>query len=105
MAELKPGGLALIIDSNKSSDIGKCVTCVQVVPARGSFKSPQGRPSVNCSDHKCWMVTGDVVSKMGKESPVWAGNGWALYPPQYLMPIDGDDLQHEDERQKELTHG
>lgn len=105
MAELKPGGLALIIDSSKSSDIGKCVTCVRIVPARGSFRSPQGRASVNASDHLSWLVSGDVVASTGKETPVGAGNGWALYPPQYLLPIDGDDFQHKDERQKELIDG
>lgn len=103
MPELKAGGLALIIDSNKSSDIGKCVACVQLVPARGSFYSPRGRPCLNFSDHNCWLVTGDVVSELVKGAPIWAGNGWALYPPQYLMPIDGDKFQHEGERQKELT--
>lgn len=105
MSELRAGGMALIIDSNKQSDIGKCVTTVELVAARGSFKSPHGRPTVNCSDCQCWLVTGDVKSEMGKESPIWSGNGWSLFPPQYLMPIDGDDFSHEGEGQKELING
>ncbi|WP_312423661.1 hypothetical protein [Kosakonia cowanii] len=104
MRELKSGCLALIIDSNKQSDIGKCVTTVELVAARGSFKSPHGRQTVNCSDCACWLVTGDVKSEMGKESPVWSGNGWSLYPPQYLMPIDGDDFSDELISDKEKSH-
>lgn len=105
MSELRAGGLAMIIGSNQQSDIGKCVTTVELVAPRGSFKSPLGRPSINGSDYLCWLVTGDVKSEMGKGSPIWTGNGWALFPPQYLMPIDGEDFSHEDERQKELTNG
>lgn len=104
MRELKPGCLALIIDSNKQSEIGKCVTTVELVAPRGSFKSPHGRPTLNCGDCQCWLVTGDVKSEMGKESPIWSGNGWALYPPQYLMPIDGDYFSEELVTDKERLH-
>ncbi|EKS0266623.1 TPA: hypothetical protein ACH1T0_004686 [Klebsiella pneumoniae] len=103
MAELRAGGMALIIDSATSEEIGRGVQAVSLIPVRGSFKSPHGRPSNNGGDIPAWLVTGNVVAKLGKESPQWAGNGWALYPPQYLMPIDGDDFSNEGERQKERS--
>lgn len=104
MAELRAGGLALIIDSATPEEIGRCVLTVNLIPVHGSFTSPHGRPSNNGGDIPAWLVTGNVVAKLGKESPLWAGKGWALYPPQYLMPIDGDDFSNEDEHQKEREH-
>ncbi|WP_233979579.1 hypothetical protein [Pectobacterium versatile] len=105
MAELRAGGLALIVESINPEDVGKCVTTISLIPAHGSFTSPHGRPTNNNADFAAWFVTGDVKALMGKGSPVWAGRGWSLYPPQYLMPIDGDDFTHEDEREKELVNG
>ena len=103
MAELSAGGMALIIDSATSEEIGRGVQAVSLIPVRDSFTSPHGRPSNNGGDIPAWLVTGNVVAKLGKESPQGAGNGWALYPPQYLMPIDGDDFSNEGERQKERS--
>lgn len=105
MAELRAGGLALIVDSVSPQEVGKCVTTTQLIPAFGSFTSPHGRPTKNNAEFAAWLVTGDVVAEMsGNGIPIWAGRGWALYPPQYLMPIDGDDFTHEDEREKELVY-
>lgn len=100
MSELRAGGMAMIIESSDESDIGKCVTCEQVVPARGQFKSPHGRLSENRGDHLCWLVSGDVKATMGEGVPAWAGKGWSLYPPGYLMPLDGQDFT-EEERERE----
>ncbi|WP_400237705.1 hypothetical protein [Klebsiella michiganensis] len=104
MAELRAGGMALIIDSATPEEIGRCVSLIKLIPVRGSFTSPQGRHSNNAGEIPAWFVTGDVKAKLGDDSPIWAGKGWALYPPQYLMPIDGDDFSNEDEHQKELEH-
>ena len=104
MAELRAGGLAIIIDSIAPEDIGKCVQTVSLIPPLGRFNSPQGRPTINSSEIASWLITGEVTAKLGEESPAWAGKGWALYPPQYLMPIDGDDFSNEDQHQKEREH-
>ncbi|HHS9552222.1 TPA: hypothetical protein ACTXCE_003326 [Raoultella planticola] len=101
MSELRAGGMALIIDSATPEEIGRCISLVKLIPVRGSFTSPQGRPSNNAGEIPAWLVTGNVEAKLGKGAPLWAGKGWALYPPQYLIPIDGDDFSNEDERQKE----
>ncbi|MBZ7829921.1 hypothetical protein [Raoultella planticola] len=104
MAELRAGGMALIIDSATPEEIGRCVSLVKLIPVHGSFTSPQGRPSNNAGGIPAWFVTGDVKAKLGDDSPIWAGKGWSLYPPQYLIPIDGDDFSNEDEHQKEREH-
>ncbi|WP_264041501.1 hypothetical protein [Pectobacterium carotovorum] len=105
MAELRAGGLALIIDSATEEEVGRCVETLKLVPDKGSFRSPHGRISNNGGPIAAWLVIGDVNAKLGAGSPAWAGKGWALYPPQYLLPIDGDDFTHEDEREKELVNG
>lgn len=105
MAELRAGGMALIIDSATPEEIGRCVSLIRLIPVNSSFTSPvHERPSNNGGDIPAWLVTGNVEAKLGKGAPLWAGKGWALYPPQYLIPIDGDDFSNEDERQKELEH-
>jgi hypothetical protein len=104
MAELRAGGLAITIDSAAPEDIGKCVHTVSLIPSEGRFISPQSRPTVNSSEIASWLITGDVTAKLGKESPLWAGKGWALYPPQYLLPIDGNDFSDEDQRQNTREH-
>lgn len=107
MSELRAGGLALIIDSVDLDEVGKCVTTISLIPAGGRFTSPHGRQTNNCADFAAWFVTGDVNAHLGDGVSIWhtARMGWSLYPPQYLIPIDGEDFSHEDERQKELTHG
>lgn len=104
MAELHAGCMALIIDSASQEEIGRCVSLIKLIPVRGTFTSPQGRISNNAGEIAAWLVTGDVKACLGDNSPTWAGNGWALYPPQYLMPIDGDDFSNEDQHQKEREH-
>ncbi|HHS9692468.1 TPA: hypothetical protein ACTW9J_002769 [Klebsiella michiganensis] len=104
MAELRAGGMALIIDSATPEEVGRCVSLIKLIPVRGSFTSPQGRPTNNAGENPAWLVTGDVKARLGGDSPIWAGNGWALYPSQYLMPIDGDDFSNEDEHKKAREH-
>ena len=104
MAKLRAGGMALIIDSSTPEEIGRCVSLIKLIPVCGSFTSPQGRPTNNAGENPAWLVTGDVKARLGGNSPIWAGNGWALYPPHYLIPIDGGDFSSEDEHQKEREH-
>ena len=101
MAELRAGGMALIIDSATPEEVGRCVYTVSLIPPGGRFASPHGRPTNNHSESVAWFITGDVKASLGDGAPIWAGKGWSLYPPQYLMPIDGDDFGSEDQHQKE----
>lgn len=95
MAELKPGGLALVI---RGEDCGKCVTTERYIQGGSSFKGPCGRMFTAADKGGGWLCTGDIHAKDRPEL-----KGWAIYWAENLMPIDGDDFQHEDERKKELS--
>ena len=97
MAELKAGGLALVI---RGEDCGKCVTTERFIPGKSKFTAPDGENYTAAQACSGWLCTGDVNPKDLPEL-----RGWALFRTENLLPIDGDDFQHEDERQKELTHG
>lgn len=89
MAELRAGGLALVIKSTDPDQVGKVVTLIQLV-SPGDFLFNRKR----------------YVSKA--TGPVWLcekPDAYVTHYPSQLMPIDGDDFQHEDERKKELTNG
>lgn len=91
MAELKPGGLALIIKAKFPENIGKAVKTEKFIGVSAPYY-------VNC-----WEITA-LSLLTGTLMPVKEGDS-AIAPAASLMPIDGDDFQHEYERQKELTHG
>lgn len=105
--ELKAGRLALVIDSAIPENVGKCVTLLSWHPPKGDFISPDGAAGKLPGDSGGWLCTGSVActGKMSISGKEFRHEGWGLFPSQYLMPIDGDDFQHEDDRQKELTHG
>lgn len=92
--ELKAGGLALVLGNNPHT--GKCVHLVQLVYPRQLFKNPLNGDveamhfSVTSPG---WLVTGDIWTRGRKEQ------GWALFNPALLMPIDGDD----DPQREQLT--
>lgn len=96
MAELKPGGLALVI---RGEDCGKCVTTERFIPGLSQFLAPDGKSYTAAQVCGSWLCTGEVNPK---DRP--SLQGWALFRTENLLPIDGDDFQHEDERQKDLTH-
>lgn len=92
MAKLKPGGLALVISCPWGRNVGKTVKLIKYLgDSRSDFTDETGPAwEVYCDTG---LITGTGVYKVcGAFS-------------KRLMPIDGDDFQHEDERQKELTHG
>lgn len=91
MAELKEGGLALVIRSRFPENIGKVVRTDRFI----GISEPYFVDS--------WEVTA-LSPLTGTLGPAKEG-GSMVAPVFSLMPIDGDDFQHEDERQKELTHG
>lgn len=99
MAELRAGGLAIIINSRIKSNIGKTVILIRHL---GVMKGHAGTES-----YDSWDVRGASSNKLTGYLPDGSVVAWptVFVPSQWLMPIDGDDFQHEDERQRELTHG
>lgn len=93
--ELKAGGLALVIGNNPHA--GKSVELVRFVTPGQSFIVPTGGESfLSLKAKASWLVTGHVYPK-GCENE----NGWALFVPCHLLPIDGDDNQEHDQITKD----
>ncbi|MBP2156885.1 hypothetical protein [Erwinia rhapontici] len=101
MAELKAGGLAILIKTYVPENTGKSVTTEFMVQHMESLGTPSGEVFTNYSGRACWYITGDVWTELNGVTVT----GFAFAHPEQLMPIDGDDFQGEDERRKELTHG
>ncbi|MDJ0087690.1 hypothetical protein [Pantoea allii] len=79
MAELKPGGLALVYGLKRSTHKnGISVVLIRL-----------------------------LTDEQDEYSNLWweCSGGHGLISPKNLLPINGDDFQHEDEQQKELRHG
>lgn len=100
MAELKPGGLALVIAGPQS---GACVTTEFYVRPGQNFNLPDGRKSYNGDTVHAWFCTGRVKPRVQTKHKNLTG--FALFTSEMLLPIEGDEFQHKDEQQKELTHG
>ena len=93
--ELKAGGLALVVGNNPHA--GKCVTLVRFVTPGQLFSIPTGGESfLSLKADPSWLVTGNVYPK-GCERE----QGWSLFAPGALMPIDGDDDQEPDQLTKD----
>lgn len=94
MAELKPGGLAIVISSPVPKNIGRVVELVEYWGVLNSQYTGEVGPA--------WKVKVDkeMILPNGRPSDLTG-----LIFSKKLMPIDGDEFQHEDERHKELTHG
>lgn len=105
MSELRVGSLALIVKAyTDQSAVGKVVEVHGVTGPAGVFISPatgETRLCIPAIIEKAYVCTGDIHS--GSIFP--EENGYALFRRCQLMPIDGEDFSHEDERQKELTNG
>lgn len=95
MADLKAGGLAIVIRSHSAENIGKVVKLLEFYgEGLGPYK---GRSDM-------WFVT-PISSKLKSQFfPVSPGEKCSC-PAAFLMPIEGDNFQHEEERKRELTHG
>lgn len=99
MAELRAGGLAIIIGLKINVNLnGKCVVLQQLVRHLDEFISPVNDCIwIHDDPRNAWIVTGDVTHPSGEY-------GWSLLSPANLIPIDGDDFSNEDEHQKEREH-
>ncbi|ASC12963.1 hypothetical protein ACEQ9C_00010 [Klebsiella pneumoniae] len=96
MAELRAGGLAIIIRSPFPENVGRVVKLVACI---GEKNHQSGRGVY-------WEV--EATAELAAEL---AGTPWRVKPgsacmvlAKNLMPIDGDDFSNEDERQKEREH-
>ena len=110
MSELRVGGLAIIIQSSIEHEVGKVVTCLELISPGMPFVPPQTNAhTFQWPDNypTAWMVSGDIQSECQwqRRMGTFLVNGWGIYTSDQLMPIDGEDFSHEGERQKELSHG
>lgn len=90
MAELRAGGLAIIIKSQFPENVGKTVRLIKLMGFNESLRGYE------------WMLTA-LSGLTGTIHAVKAG-GSCIGLGQNLMPIDGDDFNNEDHRQKEREH-
>ncbi len=101
MAELKAGGNAIFI-AGPTELLGLQVDTLRYVSPEESIALPTGFRMRNAGKGR-WLIHNERIF-------VTLGNGkvlddYCLCPAHWLMPIDGHDFQHENEQQKELTHG
>lgn len=99
MSELRAGGLAIIIKSRIPENIGVTVRLVKYL---GIVKG-----ILDGIELEAWNVE---PASGGEIKGIFPGGLVAKWPSvncpaNWLMPIDGEDFSHEDERQKELTNG
>ncbi|WP_414455452.1 hypothetical protein [Enterobacter quasiroggenkampii] len=102
MSELRAGGLAIVISAIREENIGKSCRLIALVEPGKEFSTQHG-VKTNGSTHPLWFVEGDLIAISKSKKKTW--HGWSLFHPKKLMPIDGEDFSHEDQRQKELTNG
>ena len=101
MAELRAGGLALVIAAENKNEIGKSVTLIRKVLSGEFHQFPNGSSYAMKTNtgESGWVVSGDVSIYKSKPS-----GGMSIFPAKSLMPIDGDDFSDEGERKKEREH-
>lgn len=92
MAELRAGGLAIIIRSRFPENVGKTVRLVRFI---GEVHQSTGYGIY-------WEVIA-LAGLAGTRKRVKPGSA-GMVQSKNLMPIDGDDFSNEDERQKEWEH-
>ncbi|HHS7705879.1 hypothetical protein [Klebsiella pneumoniae] len=92
MAELRAGGLAIIIRSRFPENVGKTVRLVRFI---GEVHQSTGYGIY-------WEVIA-LAGLAGTRKSVKPGSA-GMAQSKNLMPIDGDDFSNEDESQKEREH-
>lgn len=104
MAELRAGGMALIIRSTEPSDVGKCVTLVSLIEPEMDFVSPSNIQCTSGKTTSSWLVVGDVYAEAKEpyDLPKSDLYGWGLYKVNSLLPIDGEDFSDEDIYEKDI---
>ena len=104
MSELRAGCQAMIIGGFYRTNDGKSVHVVGFVPngERFTWRGKVYADPVPMGD--AWLITGDLTVRDGSTGEARSLD-FGLIPEKYLLPIDGEDFSHEDEQQKELSHG
>lgn len=106
MAELKAGGLALIVRNKIQENIGKTVRLKFTVAPGMYYNNPvSGGLSKNSSSSLIWVVTGDVVTIGFRGVIEVPKHGFCQCAPRNLMPIDDADpdavITHNKELEKQ----
>ncbi|WP_313327748.1 hypothetical protein [Enterobacter oligotrophicus] len=99
MSELRVGGLAIIVNSQLKENIGRTVILKEYLGVIIGY--------VQKIERAAWHVesaTSEVLKGILPDGEIINTMTCAV-PSDWLMPIDGEDFSHEDERQKELTNG
>lgn len=101
MSELRAGRMALVFGLKKQTELnGKCVQLLFSVAPGEIYKSPvSDKIWEHGGNSHSWVCSGDIHTSKGEEF------GYGVFKPRNLLPIDGEDFSHEDERQMELTNG
>ncbi|WP_024141040.1 hypothetical protein [Salmonella enterica] len=99
MGRLREGGLALIVGSNPET-IGLVVTTVRPVVSGGVIVTPCGKRFSNGGSFR-WLIHSDQLFVKLSDGTII--DDYCLCFEQHLMPIDGEDFSHEDEREKEFS--
>lgn len=99
MSELRVGGLALIIQSRIPENIGVTVRLLKNLGVVSGV--------IENKEFEAWHVESTSCVKLRGYLPggLVIDTKEVNCPAKWLMPIDGEDFSHEDEHQKELTHG
>lgn len=100
MSELRTGGLAIIIGGSTET-VGIVVTTIEFVPAGKTIRT-EGKLFKNGGSNR-WLIHSEEICVTLTDGSTQ--NDFSFLPASMLMPIDGEDFSHEDEREKELSHG
>lgn len=100
MAELRAGGLAIFI-AGPAELIGLVVITERFVQSGEMVILPSGRRFRNGGSPR-WLVNNERIYVTMNDGSII--NDYSLCFSHWLMPIDGEDFSHEDERKKELSN-
>ena len=98
MSGLRAGGRAVIIKAYTYRElVGREVELVKIVNDGDIFRSPLTNHLFrNGQGRYGWLCLGEMPNKLSNE------DGWGLFGPEQLMPLDGGDFSHE--RETEYCH-
>ena len=105
-AVLEAGCVALVIDSVNPENIGKSVTLISWCAAGELFNAPDGTCGRMPENTGGWLCAGEIVcgGKMSVSMRDFRRYRWCVFPPQYLMPMNGDPFGHLYDGHKELCN-
>lgn len=103
MRELKAGGMAIVISSGNTDEVGRVVTLVCTIKSGEFYKFPDGEKYalVTKTPEFVWVVESDVsVYTHTKKN----SGGMSIFRAKSLMPIEGGDFSNEIQSEKEKSH-